>query len=161
MSTPIKPQDNFLAKPLRHAYLVVAHRDDITFRTLISMLDDSRNDIFVHMDRKNKAFCAESLGRLVNHSRIFIVSPRASVSWGGYSQIRTALLLLKEATKHGRYAYYHLISGQDLPIKTQDYIHDFFDRNQGKEFVRFQNQTFCTILENLQTSFLFFLCNNR
>lgn len=37
--------------------------------------------------------------------------------------------------KHGPYAYYHLLSGQDLPIKSQDYIHQFFEEHQGKEFV--------------------------
>lgn len=35
------------------------------------------------------------------------------------------------------YSYYHLISGVDLPIKSQDYIHDFFLKYQGKEFIGF------------------------
>lgn len=35
------------------------------------------------------------------------------------------------------YAYYHLISGVDLPIKSNDEIHAFFDQNEGKEFVHF------------------------
>lgn len=33
------------------------------------------------------------------------------------------------------YSYYHLISGQDLPIKTQNEIHDFFSKNNGYEFI--------------------------
>ena len=35
------------------------------------------------------------------------------------------------------YAYYHLISGVDLPIKSNDDIHAFFEKNAGKEFVHF------------------------
>lgn len=31
------------------------------------------------------------------------------------------------------------MSGQDLPIKSQDRIHSFFDSCGGKEFVRFEN----------------------
>lgn len=37
----------------KHAYLVIAHKDDLTFRTLLQMLDDVRNDIYIHMDSKN------------------------------------------------------------------------------------------------------------
>ena len=35
----------------------------------------------------------------------------------------------------GPYDYYHLLSGVDLPIKSQDYIHHFFEKNKGYEFV--------------------------
>ena len=44
--------------------------------------------------------------------------------------------LLKAAIK-GNYDYYHLISGMDLPIKTQKEIHEFFENNKGKEFIHF------------------------
>lgn len=35
-----------------------------------------------------------------------------------------------------------MISGEDLPIKTQDYIHLFFDKAEGKEFIRFEKPEF-------------------
>src|SRR5690606_6345106 len=35
------------------------------------------------------------------------------------------------------HAYYHLISGADLPLRTQDEIHDFFKANDGLEFVSY------------------------
>lgn len=34
---------------MKQAYLIIAHKDDLTFRTLISMLDNENNDIFIHM----------------------------------------------------------------------------------------------------------------
>lgn len=40
----------------RQAYLIMAHKDDLVFRTLLRMIDDPRNDIFVHMDVKNKEY---------------------------------------------------------------------------------------------------------
>ena len=40
----------------RQAYLIIAHRYDETFKTLLQMLDSDENDIFVHMDKKNKQF---------------------------------------------------------------------------------------------------------
>jgi hypothetical protein len=35
----------------------------------------------------------------------------------------------------GGYRYYHLLSGNDLPIKKQSYIHNFFSKHDGEEFV--------------------------
>ena len=61
--------------------------------------------------------------------------------WGGYSQIRSELILFQSAWEHG-YEYYHLISGVDLPIKTQDEIHEFFREHYGKEFIYFCPKTF-------------------
>lgn len=56
--------------------------------------------------------------------------------------IQAELELLKAATSVYQYQYYHLLSGQDLPIKSQNYIHDFFDLNSGKEFIRFNHSDF-------------------
>ena len=36
-----------------------------------------------------------------------------------------------------QYQYYHLISGVDFPLKTQDEIHDFFDNNYPNSYVNF------------------------
>ncbi len=62
-----------------------------------------------------------------------------SVSWGGYSQVQCEILLLKEAIEHN-YDYYHLMSGVDLPIKTNKEIHEFFIKNKGKEFISFDKK---------------------
>ena len=45
--------------------------------------------------------------------------------------------LLSAALEAGTFDYYHLISGQDLPLKGQDYIHTFFEQNAGKNFILF------------------------
>lgn len=49
--------------------------------------------------------------------------------------MKSEIALLKEATASGKYGYYHLLSGMDLPIKDQDTIHEFFEKNAGKEFI--------------------------
>lgn len=126
---------------MKHAYLIIAHKVDKTLTALLQMLDDPRNDIYLHMDAKNVAFKDTDLPSLGNASLHQI--HRISVSWGGYSLVRCEMMLFEAACSNGPYAYYHLISGQDLPIKTQDQIHSFFSRNAGKEFVRFQSEEFC------------------
>lgn len=129
--------DRTLSEPNgRHAYLVIAHKDDMTLRTLLHLLDDARNDIFLHMDAKNENWDKEGCLSTVKQAGCFAI-PRISVAWGGYTLIECALNLLEASTKQGHYNFYHLLSGQDLPIKGQDEIHSFFDAHLGTEFVRY------------------------
>ncbi|MDE6297530.1 MAG: beta-1,6-N-acetylglucosaminyltransferase, partial [Muribaculaceae bacterium] len=69
------------------------------------------------------------------HSRLHFLSDRIPVNWGGVSIMRSEIALLKAAVNAGTYDYYHLLSGMDLPIKSQETIHAFFDENRGKEFL--------------------------
>ena len=52
------------------------------------------------------------------------------------------MLLLELATSQGEYQYYHLLSGEDLPIQTQDSIHQFFESINGRELVQFESEKF-------------------
>lgn len=117
----------------KHAYLIIAHNNFYILENLIKLLDDERNDIYIHIDKKVKKFNFNFFEQLTKKSKVFFTK-RIDVSWSGYSQIECELILLEES-KRNKYEYYHLISGVDLPIKSQDYIHDFFERNKGKEFI--------------------------
>lgn len=121
----------------KHAYLILAHTNFSQLRKLIETLDDERNDIFVHVDKKAKDFIPGSWEGVCKKSHLHWLPQRLKVNWGGVSIMRAEIALLKAATQKGHYDYYHLISGLDFPIKTQDEIHDFFDSNRGKEFISF------------------------
>ena len=47
---------------------------------------------------------------------------------------RERVLELRALLDRYNYEYYHLISGVDLPIKTQDDIHDFFNKHKQNIF---------------------------
>ncbi len=49
---------------------------------------------------------------------------------------------MKTAVAHGPYQHYHLISGVDLPIQTQEDIRAFFEANPDVEFVHFDPHPF-------------------
>lgn len=126
-------QDNKFVR--KHAYLIMAHTDAPLLATLIAMLDDERNDIYLHVDRKWRDFQPDDYH--CRYAQLYILKERIDVRWGHYSIIDAELLLFSTAYKPGRYSYYHLLSGADLPIKTQDVIHDFFARHAGKEFISY------------------------
>lgn len=117
----------------RHAYLIMAHNEPVLLEKLLECLDDVRNDVFIHVDLR----CTEIdelffISKMKKSKLIFI--ERKKIFWGGYS-IADCELRLLEAALPGLYNYYHYISGVDLPLKSQDELHAFFAKHDGKEFV--------------------------
>lgn len=152
----------------KHAFLIIAHNQPELLRRLVELLDDERNDIYVHADKKMKDFNAAELSAVCKRSSLYILPKRISVHWGGYSIIRVEMELLKAATRQGHYAYYHLLSGVCMPIKPQDAIHQFFKENEGKEFIdlwelkrtTYSRFHYYTVLPEGERNFLTRLLNN-
>lgn len=117
----------------QHAYLIIAHNEWEILQCLLDAIDDERNDIFVHIDAKVKLRPNLS----VKKSSLFILENRIDVRWGDFSVVEAEYTLFECAYKKNEYAYYHLLSGVDLPIKSQDYIHQYCNAHQGKEFIGF------------------------
>lgn len=122
----------------KHAYLIMAHHRFDILEELLKDLDDERNDIFLHIDIKAKEFPLYHFSGLLQHAKLIFMG-RMDVHWGGYSQIACIMNLLKTATSYGYHSYYHFMVGVEFPLKTQNYIHDFFERNAGYEFIGFDN----------------------
>ena len=118
---------------MKHAFLILAHNEFALLQTLIGCLDDARNDIYVHIDRKVRELPALHAA----HARLVLLDRRIDVRWGDYSVVEAEYALFETAQQGGPYAYYHLLSGVDLPLRSQDAIHAFFDANQGKEFIAY------------------------
>jgi len=119
---------------IKHAYLILAHNEFEILQTLISLLDDARNDIYVHIDRKVMNLPSLSAAQ----SQLYILEHRVDVRWGSISQIKAEYKLFEAASLGGMYyERYHLISGTHLPLKRQDDIHNFFEKKAGQEVLSF------------------------
>lgn len=139
---------------MKHAYLIMAHNNLDILEKLLKLLDDDRNDIYLHIDKKLKKLDYTYLKRILKKSNIIFIK-RMDVRWSDYSQIKCELELLKEATKT-KHKYYHLLSGVDMPIKDQNIIHEFFDKS-GKEFIHFRDHdSFEGRLDRINYYHLFF-----
>lgn len=112
----------------KHAYLIMAHNNFRLLELLLLQLDDKRNDIYVHIDKKIKNFDFKYFLSVCRQAKVVFLKKRINVKWGESSQVRTELLLFETASKE-KHSYYHLISGVDLPLQTQDYIHSYFEND--------------------------------
>lgn len=118
----------------KHAYLIIAHNEFEVLNLLLQALDDSRNDIYIHFDKKVKTIPLLKCTK----SNLFILEDRVDVRWGHVSQIKAEYALFEYAYKNKeRYSRYHLISGVHFPLKTQNEIHTFFGTRENKELLCF------------------------
>ncbi len=118
----------------RHAYLIMAHNEFHMLKKLLEELDDERNDIYIHIDRKTRYVDEAQISSWVKKSAVFFI-PRMRIYWGHISIVKCELHLLRAAVK-GNYHYYHLLSGVDFPLKSRDEIHSYFE-NENSEFLRY------------------------
>lgn len=122
---------------MKHAYLIMAYQNSAVLQSLLRLIDDVRNDIYIHIDGKTLLTYEKELFACVHYSQLYFTNQREKIYWAHYSQVKAEYILFEEAFNRREYAYYHLLSGSDLPIKSQDEIHNFFEINAGKEFIGF------------------------
>lgn len=70
----------YVCLSMRFAYLIIAHNEPTLFRTLVRLLDDPRNDIFVHIDKRADARQFRSV--VTKHSGLYFIDNQ-TVNWGG------------------------------------------------------------------------------
>lgn len=137
---------------MKHAYLILAHNEFAVLQRLIRALDDVRNDIFIHFDKK--VSCLPELK--TNKSNLYLLDDRIDIRWGDVSVVEGEYALFEAALKKGRYNYYHLLSGVDMPLRSQNEIYNFFEKHKGKEFIGFSNGDLSSQLDRKVMRYHFF-----
>ena len=145
---------------LKHAFLIIAHNNWWQLNNLVKLLDHKDNDIYIHIDKKSRGLNVAELVGNVHYSQIKVFS-QYKVFWGGYPIVEVEMFLLETAHRIG-YDYYHIISGVDLPLKSMEYLHNFFEENNGYEFISFDDDKLINDPEiSRRTKYYHFLQNYR
>ncbi|GMO20197.1 MAG: beta-1,6-N-acetylglucosaminyltransferase [Treponemataceae bacterium] len=104
--------------------MLLVHKNEAQVNRLIKHLSKDF-DVYVHIDKNSSI-------KILNAEKVFVYK-KYKTYWGSFNQIMATLYLLKKAYSKG-YDRYLLISGQDLPIRSNAEIKDFFKNNE-KEYV--------------------------
>jgi len=125
-------------RPLRHAYMIIAHNNFPILEKLLAFLDSENADFFIHVDARVNDLDTERFRSIPQKSSVTFVD-RVTVSWGHYSLVECELRLLRAATAVG-YDYYHLLSGVDVPVKSREYIENYFRGRGGANYINLERQ---------------------
>lgn len=125
---------------MKLAYMLQAHSGENQLIKLIENLAGGDTDIFLHIDKKSEQLYINLSKRYSNAENVYVIEDRISVNWSGFTMVEATLKLMNRVKSTNRkYDYISLISGQDFPIKSKEYIETFYSENQGKEFIEFRD----------------------
>lgn len=123
------------------AYFLLVHRYPAQFKRLFKAIYEPGNHYVVHVDKSSGAELAQEVADFLNpYQNAEILEPKNAL-WGGYSLVDAELRGMTRLLEMGdRWTYYINLSGQDFPLKSQEYIRQFLAANPGKQFIRALDQ---------------------
>lgn len=122
---------------MRFAFLIITYSDVEQTKRLINRLNTGQFDFYIHLDKKIDIATHREIESMQN---VYFIQNRIDINWAGYSTVKAALSGVRQIAATGiHYDFVNLITGQDYPIKSPEYIVDFLTRNVGKEFMYYEN----------------------
>ncbi len=116
---------------MKICYLILAYNDPFNLSKLVERIND-RADIFIHIDKKSDI----SDFLFLEKDNVILVEDRYSINWGGFNMVTATRKLITSALNSGNeYMRVVLLSGSDYPIKSSEYIYDFFLENKDRDFI--------------------------
>lgn len=123
------------------AYFLLVHRYPAQFKRLFDAIYKAGNQYVIHVDKSSGEALANDIASFLQpYQGVAILDPQNAL-WGGYSLVDAELRgMARLLEMDGRWTHYINLSGQDFPLKSQNYIRQFFAANPGKQFIRALDQ---------------------
>lgn len=106
---------------MSHAYLILCHRPPRHIATLAAHYP--QHHYYIHYDQKAPI---NELDFLRGYENVHILNNRIKIFWGGFSMILATLNLFQAALANQNNQYFHLISGDCVPLQTPEHISQIF-----------------------------------
>ncbi|MBC7865108.1 MAG: hypothetical protein IAF38_19190, partial [Bacteroidia bacterium] len=120
---------------MKNAFLILAHKNPGQMEKFIRFLSAEEDNVFVHIDKRENELFEKMISLFKENKNVHFVQKRFAVYWGSYNQIKATLELIRFAKDFGGSDYFHLLSGQDLPVMNLKEINSFLTENRGTEFI--------------------------
>ena len=106
---------------MKTAYLICAYHQPGQLKRLVESLTAPGVGFFIHIDARSPI---EPFAEVLALPGV-TVAHRQPIRWGGWSLVESALRLAALAVQQS-YDRYHLLSGQDYPIRSNEELKSFF-----------------------------------
>lgn len=113
---------------MKQAILITAFKNLAHLLKIIRFFDDPVFEIYIHWDKKME-IDAQSRQEILSHNCVKLFNAVYKVNWGSFNHLRAIIKITEEAYKNKEISYFHLISGQDFPIKSKAQFKSFFSDN--------------------------------
>lgn len=122
---------------MRIAHIIMAHKNPTQLQRLISRLEHSNCDIYIHLDKKTSI---EEFNLIKESNHLKFIKRRLNCNWGGFSFLNAIFTSLREIIDSEiSYDFINLLSAQDYPLTSAAKIFEFLSANQGTNFISFDS----------------------
>ncbi|MDQ1090493.1 beta-1,6-N-acetylglucosaminyltransferase [Siphonobacter sp. SORGH_AS_1065] len=124
----------------RIAYLIIAHTNFNQLAILVDLLTLDTDDFcYICIDYKSHNYkLINSFKSNVTSNKFCIINSSTKISWGGFSMVEVTLEALAIISKSKQYfSHIVLLSGMDLPIKNNKYIHKYLEKNNYEYYLEY------------------------
>lgn len=120
---------------MKQAILITAYKH---FNHLLDILHcfDERFEFYIHIDKK-AVINDKILFNIELLSNVRVISRKYKVRWGSRNHLKAILHLCEIAFKNKEISTFHLITGQDFPVKLSDYFVDFFKQQPNTNYINY------------------------
>ncbi|OEY71663.1 beta-1,6-N-acetylglucosaminyltransferase [Salegentibacter salarius] len=116
-------------------YLILAHNNPKQLLRLVRHLNEPDVYFYIHIDKKANQLLFEKILMSYQNLKFVPLRKRKKIHWGDVSMVTATLELMNQVSEDQRNGYSILLSAQDYPITSNQYIYDFLKRNYGKSFI--------------------------
>lgn len=131
---------------MKLAYIISVHKGIEQIKLLIDQLNEDFTDIYIHVDKNAENLYTQLENYYSKMDNIILIKNRVHVNWSGFSQVKATLNLLESVRRTNKtYDYISFISGQCYPLKSNQFIKEYLDKNKGKEFIECNKLNDCDL----------------
>ena len=114
------------------AYILLCHKDPDGVIAQAERLTATGDFIAIHFDGRAKRDDFDRIrSALADNPSVTFASRRIKCGWGEWSLIKATLQAVKAAADaFPRATHFYMLSGDCMPIKSSEYVHEFLDRTE-------------------------------
>lgn len=114
-------------------YIILAHKEPRQLSRLVSRLRSDEIHFYIHVDKKCNI---EDFTRVLPEDEsTFYIKDRKDCRWGDLSLVEAVVTCYREIVKRKDEGFCVLLSAQDYPLRSPEYIKNFFDRYAKHNFI--------------------------
>jgi len=122
---------------MRKAFLILAHKNPSQLGRLVRTLDDGASFFFIHVDKSSDLPDFEAELQYCDKVRFV---KREKAEWARFGLVQATINGLRAIAFSGHhFQQVFLLSGQDYPIKRNEYLTQFAEENKDRIFLEYHH----------------------
>lgn len=123
------------------AYFLLVHRFPGQFKRMFRAIYHPGNYYLIHLDKKADENLIEDISDFISNYPNAYILKSENVVWGGYSMVQTELNgMTSLLAAYPDWDFFINLSGQDFPLRSQEYIRQFLYRNADNNYIKTADQ---------------------